>query len=42
MFTILTTVRKDLATVLSLDEFSQMSNNEMISLDSSWLYFVNV
>ena len=36
------TVGYDEASVLSLDELSWKINEDIISLDSSWLYFVNV
>lgn len=36
------TVGYDEANVLSLDELSYKINEDMISLDSCWLYFVTV
>lgn len=36
------TVGYDETSVLSLDELSWKINEDIISLDSSWLYFVNV
>ena len=32
----------DEASVMTLEEFSTMANNDEISLDNAWLYFVSI
>lgn len=36
------TVGYDEASVLTLEEFSAIANNDEISLDNVWLYFVSI